>query len=120
MIEMIEINNQSARQPISSSLKVSSRTMALLNTYLPYLLIVIVITAGIVIHLGEFPLTWFDEGYTSHVAQLLITKGIYGTYTVTNTYPFDPFVSSGPGVVLPIALMFKLFGTSVFQARLAL
>ncbi len=117
---MQKINSLGAGQPTSSPLNISSQSGALWSIYLPHLLIVIVITVGILLRLSEYPLSWFDEGYTTHVARLLVEKGIYGTYNGIRFSPFDPFVSSGPGVVLPIAFMFKLFGFGVVQARLAL
>lgn len=117
---MLKINSPGAGQSVSPPLKLSSQSGTLWSVYLPHLLIVIVITVGIVPRLSQYPVPWFDEGYTTHVAHLLVEKGVYGTYNGLRLSPFDPFVSSGPGVVLPIAAMFQLFGDGVWQARLAL
>ncbi len=117
---MLKTNNAGMEQPVSSHLKEASQNNRLWTIYLPHILIMIVITVGILLRLSDYPISWFDEGYTTHVAHLLVEKGVYGTYNGLRFSPFDPFVSSGPGVVLPIAIIFKLFEGGVTQGRLAL
>ncbi len=117
---MLKIKNADVGQPVSPPINESSQRGSPWSIYLPHLLIVIVITVGILLRLSDYPLSWFDEGYTTHVAHLLVEKGVYGTYNGLRLSPYDPFVSSGPGVVLPIAVSFKLFGEGVEQGRLAL
>jgi len=68
------------------------------------------------------PLT-FDEGWDLQAARNLALHGVYasqGTMWGGVNKIFDPYVSTGPSVLFPIALVFKLFGVGVIQARLVI
>lgn len=62
----------------------------------------------------------FDESYNLQVPVNLATHGLYasnGGQFDSQLKEFDPFISTGPTLLVPIALMFKVFGTGVWQYR---
>jgi len=68
--------------------------------------------------LGAYPPVWLDEGFSTHAARLLVERGIYGTCTTGGIVPFNTGVlTTGPTVIVPIALSFALFGVGMVQAR---
>ena len=68
-------------------------------------------------HLSHWPTTWYDEGINLQVPKNLVMFGKYGIQSSEGVRLFDPLVSTGPTVLLPIALSFKLFGIGLVQAR---
>lgn len=64
------------------------------------------------------PAISWDEGYILQGPLNLLRAGIYGTSTVDGAQPFDPYLSTGPTVLLPIFGSFLLLGDGVAQARL--
>ena len=83
-------------------------------------LLLAAITLGLLLpRLDTAPPAWYDEGYNLHATALLAQQGFYGTYTTEGWRPFDSGISSGPPLIVPAALSFKLFGAGVAQARLA-
>jgi hypothetical protein len=84
-----------------------------------YTILILVVTALTLFYkLEAYPRLWFDEGYKLNAAFTVAQDGIYGTYTVNGYVPFDPGTSGGPADILPTALALKLFGNSIFSARL--
>jgi len=73
--------------------------------------------AGIITTIVFFPVN-FDEGYNLQVPVNLIHFGIYGSRTIEGFVHFDPFISTGPIVLVPIAILFRMFGQGIVQARL--
>jgi len=59
----------------------------------------------------------FDEALFLQVPSSLVTEGSYST-TYDGGMPFDPWVTTGPTVLLPIYLVFTYFGIGIFQARI--
>jgi hypothetical protein len=85
----------------------------------PYVLIAIIALPLLLWNLESYPVPWFDEGFTTHASRVLAEYGFYGTYNAQDGYiHFDSGVSTGPTLVIPIALSFKLFGYGTWQARL--
>lgn len=82
------------------------------------LLILVVTALTLFFKLEAYPRLWFDEGYKLNAAFTVAQDGLYGTYTVNGYVPFDPGTSGGPADILPTALALKLFGNSIFAARL--
>jgi 4-amino-4-deoxy-L-arabinose transferase-like glycosyltransferase len=89
-----------------------------------YLCLVLAAVAGIATVLRaalpglDFPLQ-FDESYNLALAKHLATTGQYATEIVGVPLRwFDPLVTTGPTVLAPIALIFKLFGVGIIQARI--
>lgn len=73
--------------------------------------------AGIITTIVFFPLN-FDEGYNLQVPVNLIHFGTYGSRTIEGIVPFDPFISTGPMVLIPITILFLICGQGIIQARL--
>jgi 4-amino-4-deoxy-L-arabinose transferase-like glycosyltransferase len=65
------------------------------------------------------PLLFIDEGFVLDGA---INLALYGQYAMRSSEGFrvldQPLVANGPGIVLPLALTFDLFGVGIEQARL--
>lgn len=62
----------------------------------------------------------FDDAYNLQVSQNIVQKGIYATNgsQFDGTYKlFDPNISTGPTVLLIMALSFEVFGVGVWQYR---
>lgn len=59
----------------------------------------------------------FDEGFNLQMPVNLALHGKYGT-TYQGGQLFDPVITTGPTVLLPIALSFDVFGVGILQARL--
>ena len=68
-------------------------------------------------NLDAYPTTWFDEGSHLHVPKSLARFGVYADYSSEGFRYFGPTVGVGPTVMLPIAGVFRLFGTGLVQAR---
>lgn len=69
-------------------------------------------------NLEHYPRTWFDEGVLLEAAKTLAVDGQYGLTSGTAVLPFDPIVTTGPTVIGPAALAFKVLGVGLWQARL--
>ncbi|MCC6483598.1 MAG: glycosyltransferase family 39 protein [Armatimonadetes bacterium] len=61
----------------------------------------------------------FDEGFNLQIPASLAAGAGYAT-TADHLIPFNPVISTGPPVLAPIALAFKLFGTGLWQGRLVM
>ncbi len=64
--------------------------------------------------------TWFDEGSHLLVPKTLVQFGRYAYASSEGFRTYGPTLSVGPTVMLPIALVFKLFGIGLVQARLVM
>jgi len=71
-------------------------------------------------NLENWPVTWYDEGTTLQASKNLALLGRYGLLSSEGFRWFDPLISTGPTVIVPIALVFKLWGVGLFQARLVM
>lgn len=87
------------------------------RTWLPLVALVILGAIRLFWNLAVDPAFWFDEGYKTNAARTIAEHGVYATLTADGYIPFDPGISGGPADILAIALSFKLFGVSVFAAR---
>ncbi|MDR7521423.1 MAG: hypothetical protein QN168_03055 [Armatimonadota bacterium] len=61
----------------------------------------------------------FDEAFNITVSRNLVLRGIYGTATYNQIRPFDPAISTGPTVLVPVAIALRLGGLGVIQSRVA-
>ncbi|MBN2500164.1 MAG: glycosyltransferase family 39 protein [Anaerolineales bacterium] len=90
-----------------------------MNKKLFYIFIGIYVLFGATYHQPYVPATWLDEGFVLQGATNLVD---YGEYAMMSSEGFrildQPLIANGPGVVLPITLIFKLFGVGLLQARL--
>jgi 4-amino-4-deoxy-L-arabinose transferase-like glycosyltransferase len=71
-------------------------------------------------NLRGWPPTWYDEGITLQVAKNLALSNKYGIQSSDGFREFDPVISTGPTVTLPIALLFKLGGLDLLWGRLVI
>ena len=62
----------------------------------------------------------FDDSYNLWTARTLAVEGVYGTRLASTVLPFDPAVTTGPTVLLPLALGLKMLGPTVESLRLLL
>lgn len=65
----------------------------------------------------------FDEGWNLQAPYELAQEGKYASFGAVfdgQTKVFDPFLSTGPAVSLPIGIVFKGFGVGVEQARVVM
>ncbi len=80
--------------------------------------------AGIIVlafvNLPYAPQTWFDEGSHLHVPKTLIQHGVYADISSEGYRYYGPTIGIGPTIMLPIALVFKLFGIGLIQGRLVI
>jgi 4-amino-4-deoxy-L-arabinose transferase-like glycosyltransferase len=69
-------------------------------------------------HQPFYPATWLDEGFVLQGAINLVHSGHYAMRSSEGLRILDqPLIANGPGVVLPVAAAFALFGTGLMQAR---
>ncbi|MBI2954901.1 MAG: hypothetical protein HYY30_11345 [Chloroflexi bacterium] len=67
---------------------------------------------------GMAPVLTFDEAYNMALAKHLANTGQYATEIVgTPLRWFDPYITTGPTLEIPLALVIKFFGTGLVQAR---
>ncbi|MBP7999441.1 MAG: glycosyltransferase family 39 protein [Chloroflexi bacterium] len=71
-------------------------------------------------NLRNYPATWFDEGSHLHVPKTLLQHGVYADISSEGLRYFGPTLGVGPTVLLPIALMFKIAGIGLVQARIVM
>ncbi len=69
-------------------------------------------------NLETYPSVWFDEGIHLQVPKNLVLSGQYAVRENGELRSFDPSVSTGPPLLLPVALVFRLLGIGLWQARL--
>lgn len=58
-----------------------------------------------------------DEGWVLQAPYNLLRHGLYGTWDADGPVPFDPHVTTGPVMLLPVWASFALFGEGLLQAR---
>ena len=88
--------------------------LALLGRSVPALLVAFLL----LVHLRDFPPTWFDEGLNVSCAATLARDGVYGLPDSAGPRVMDIAIQTGPPVILPVAFAFGLFGTELLTARL--
>lgn len=70
-------------------------------------------------HQPYYPATWIDEGFVMQGAINLVRHGQYAMRSLEEFRVLDqPLIANGPGIVLPIAGSFLLFGIGLMQARI--
>lgn len=60
----------------------------------------------------------FDEAYNLQVPIKLVTELRYDTFYHTRNFDAITSITTGPTVLLPVALFFKIFGIGILQARI--
>ncbi len=87
--------------------------------FVSYALLVILILIGSCFNITNYPRFWYDEGVFSQVASNLARYGHYAT-TIISGQSFSDFnsgITTGPTVILPAAVSYKLFGISIMSGR---
>src|SRR3989344_5400023 len=85
----------------------------------------LIILFGIGIFLAGYklttsPPTWIDEGIITQVAQNVTRSGNYGVQVAPGQFISAGFVTTGPSVILPLALAFKFFGQHILVSRIVM
>jgi len=87
--------------------------------YISYAFLVLLILIGSCFNITNYPRFWYDEGVFSQVASNLARYGHYAT-TIISGQKFSDFnsgITTGPTVILPAAMSYKLFGISIMSGR---
>jgi len=100
------------------TLNAPTRSVSLASVWFDWLLIAVIGLPLLLINLNSRPYLWFDEGYKLNGAYTLAVHGVYGTLTSNGFLEFDPGTSSGPVDMGLTALVYRLFGAGILQARL--
>lgn len=69
-------------------------------------------------HLDRYPAPWFDEGLNSSAAAMLAGEGLYALPDSSGPSVMDARIQTGPTVVVPVAILFKMLGPALLPARL--
>ncbi len=84
-------------------------------------ILLIVLIAGslflLFFNLDINPRSWHDEGDALALARALVEDGFYGIKISDGFQTFGIVQSIGPTVIIPAALVFKLFGVSLINGR---
>jgi len=70
--------------------------------------------------LTESPPTWMDEGIITQVSRNISEYNIHGIQVAPDKLVSTGFVSTGYPVTFPISVVYEIFGTGIFQARLVM
>ena len=80
-------------------------------------LVALLTLALLTVHLLTYPAPWFDEGLNLATARNLAETGQYALPDSAGPRLFDPAIQSGPLIILPVALVFRLVGPDLLAAR---
>src|SRR3989338_1017512 len=89
--------------------------------YKKILLFLVILFLGVATwHVSASPATWFDEGINLGIAKSWLVNGVYRLPLAPYTFVTDRsfLITTNYPVLLPVALSLKLFGFSLFSARL--
>ncbi len=65
-----------------------------------------------------YPVTWFDEGLALQGAMNLATYDQYAMRSAEGFRVLDqPLIANGPGLAIPISVVFRFWGVGLLQAR---
>jgi hypothetical protein len=90
------------------------------GAWAPPALLLFVLVPLLIWRIDVWPAPWFDEGYSTHPARALAERGLYGTISYDHQRPLDAGITTGPPVIIPIAVSFALFGAGMAQSRLVI
>lgn len=63
---------------------------------------------------------WFDEGIIAQAAKNIAFNGVYGIQTAPGSFYTNNFwITTGYPLMLPVAFFLKIFGASIWAARIA-
>src|SRR5262249_46373815 len=81
-------------------------------------LILAYIAFSLFYRLDQYPKPHYDEGAYLKVAKNYAVHGIYADYSEDRLSYLGPVVSVGATLILPIALLYKIFGVSILLGRI--
>jgi Dolichyl-phosphate-mannose-protein mannosyltransferase len=86
----------------------------------PYVFALALALAAVLLctNVATYPRPWIDEGYFSATAAALAFDGVYSPRIDSSVPQFHPSISTGPTVIVPVALVFKLFGVGLLPMRI--
>lgn len=84
---------------------------------LPFLLFALALFLSLY-HLEDSPRTWFDEGIYLHIGKMIATYGSFAIQIAPSNFHDISLISVGYPLLLPLALVFKIFGASLLAGRL--
>ncbi|MBI2627841.1 MAG: glycosyltransferase family 39 protein [Candidatus Niyogibacteria bacterium] len=102
--------------------KITISVTALFDIFEKYFLILLI---GLVFGMALWnfqtsPGFWFDEGIIAQAAKNIAEHGIYGIQTAPEQFYTDNFwITTSYSLIWPVALFIKIFGASIWAARLA-
>lgn len=83
--------------------------------------VLMVLGVGIVlwarVHLLDSPRPWFDEGIYLQAAKNIAERGIFGIQLAPDRFASLSFVTVGYPLLVPLAVIFKIFGATLEAAR---
>jgi len=104
-------------EPVVTKASVIWQAGAVRRSVVPIIAVAVVMFLALY-NLRGYPRPWFDEGLNLQPAKNLILYGQYAMLSSEGFRVLDPALQTGPPVILPIALSFKVLGIGLFQARL--
>lgn len=84
----------------------------------PFLALLLIALPLLLIRLAEVPYTWYDEGLNLNAARSLATTGLYALPTADELRLADPAIQTGPPMLIPLAVLYSLFGSNLAVMRL--
>jgi 4-amino-4-deoxy-L-arabinose transferase-like glycosyltransferase len=104
-------------KPVTPSAQINSRSWL---TYVVWAAALLYVAFVLVYRLGEYPPPWSDEGSYLKVAKNYAINGVYADFSSEGNRYTGAVVGAGPTVILPVAMLFRLFGVNLLLARLVI
>lgn len=89
-----------------------------IKTHWPFLLLLIITLPLLLTRLAQVPYPWYDEGLNLNASRSLATNGLYALPTADELRLSDPAIQTGPPMIIPLAILYKLFGANLTIMRL--
>jgi putative effector of murein hydrolase LrgA (UPF0299 family) len=91
-----------------------------ISSYRFIALVVSVLAIGYLLYAHQplYPPPWFDEGLNAGTAATLARSGLYALPDPEKPRVLDPAIQTGPTVIVPIALAYRIFSPGVWLARM--
>jgi len=96
----------------------------IVKNYLGLFLIFICVSLVVLVSYGfpDSPSPWFDEGISLGIARSYAEKGIYNMSVGPEQYVQEKYlmITTNYPLLIPVAMIFKLFGVGLWQAKLVM
>lgn len=90
------------------------------HTRTAFACLMVLAAALLMVNLDRYPAPWFDEGLNIGAASMLAADGQYALPDQLGPSVMDAKIQTGPTVILPVALLFRLLGRELVFARLVI